>query len=346
MDAFSFKSEQTRLKINYLDSHSNLTYPTLSCLGDVMAEENAIEVKDLTKSFKQNQVLKSVSLSVPKGTIFALLGPNGAGKTTIINILTTLLKADGGLAKVAGFDVKKAPEKVREAISLTGQFAAIDDILTGKENLVLIAQLRHVRGPEVIADRLLEQFDLVEAGSRPALSYSGGMRRRLDIAMSLIGSPTVIFLDEPTTGLDPSSRNVMWDQVRSLAAAGKTVFLTTQYLEEADQLADYIAVLDHGRIVAQGTPASLKRLLPRGQVELKFQNHRSLAAATKALAGYQTLNSDNSESIVVTTDGSVSQLSKLLSHIESAHLEIAEFSQKTPTLDDAFLKIINQAKGN
>lgn len=311
-----------------------------------MAEVTAIEVTGLTKSFKQNQVLKDVSFAVPKGTIFALLGPNGAGKTTIINILTTLLTSDGGTAKVAGIDVASDPQKVRGAISLTGQFAAIDDVLTGRENLILIARLRHVSDPDATADRLLQQFDLVEAGPRPAASYSGGMRRRLDIAMSLIGNPTVIFLDEPTTGLDPASRNVMWDQVRALAAAGKTVFLTTQYLEEADQLADHIAVLDHGLIVAEGTPDSLKRLLPLGQVELKFQNHSSLLAAQKALAAFQTISSNDSESILVSTDGSVAQLSKLLSHIELAKLEIAEFSQKTPTLDDAFLKIINQSKEN
>jgi ABC-2 type transport system ATP-binding protein len=311
-----------------------------------MTDAIAIDVRDLTKSFKQNQVLKGVSFQVPNGTIFALLGPNGAGKTTIINILTTLLKADGGTAKVSGYDVKSAPDKVRTVISLTGQFAAIDDVLTGRENLVLIAELRHEPDPNGTADRLLRQFDLSDASSRPAQSYSGGMRRRLDIAMSLIGNPKVIFLDEPTTGLDPTSRNVMWDQVRSLAAAGKTVFLTTQYLEEADQLADHIAVLDHGRIVALGTPESLKRLLPHGQVELTFKNQRSLVAAQKALNAYQTLVPPDSDSLLVTTDGSVAQLSKLLEHIQSARLEIAEFSQKTPTLDDAFLKIINQPKEN
>ena len=306
----------------------------------------AIEVKNLKKSFKKNDVLKGVSFTVPRGTVFALLGPNGAGKTTIINILTTLLPADSGTATIAGFDTAKGAESVRRQISLTGQFAAIDDMLTGKENLLLIAQLRHDKAPDVTVDRLLKQFDLVEAADRRALSYSGGMRRRLDIAMSLIGHPEIIFFDEPTTGLDPASRNSMWATIKQLAEKGTTVFLTTQYLEEADQLADQIAILNHGRVVAMGTPASLKKLLPGSRIEFKFTDIQSLAAAAKVLSSYAPAKNNEELSLTVTTAGSLAELTRLFRSIEEAHLEITEFSQHVPTLDDAFLKIINQRKEN
>lgn len=309
-----------------------------------MAE--AIEVKNLKKSFKKNDVLRGVSFNVPSGTVFALLGPNGAGKTTIINILTTLLSADSGTATVAGFDTVKGAESVRWQISLTGQFAAIDDMLTGKENLLLIAELRHDKAPDQTAERLLKQFDLIEAADRRALSYSGGMRRRLDIAMSLIGHPKIIFFDEPTTGLDPSSRNSMWATIKELAAKGTTVFLTTQYLEEADQLADQIAIINHGQIVAKGAPASLKKLLPGSQIEFKFTDARSLETAFKVLSSYATAKNSEELSLTVTTAGSLAELTRLFHSIEDAHLEITEFSQHVPTLDDAFLKIINQEKEN
>lgn len=231
------------------------------------AHEPAIQVRGLEKSFHDLRVLRGVDIDVARGSIFALLGSNGAGKTTLVRILSTLLKADGGTARVAGFDIASQGNEVRQAISLTGQFAAVDNILTGRENLVLVARLRHLKDPGRIADDLLRRFALTEAGRRRVATYSGGMRRRLDIAMSLIGDPPVIFLDEPTTGLDPEGRLEVWQAVRELAAGGTTVLLTTQYLEEAEQLADRIAVLHEGRIIVNGTLAELKQLLPPARVE-------------------------------------------------------------------------------
>jgi ABC-2 type transport system ATP-binding protein len=226
-----------------------------------------IHVKGLEKSFKELHVLRGVDFDVTPGTIFALLGSNGAGKTTVIRILSTLLRADAGTVTVEGFDVGSQPADVRASISLTGQFAAVDEILTGRENLALVARLRHLKNANQIADDLLARFQLTDAGKRPVSTYSGGMRRRLDIAMSLIGDPPVIFLDEPTTGLDPQSRIEVWKSVRQLAAHGTTVLLTTQYLDEAEQLADRIAILNQGRIIANGTLSDLKKLLPPAKVE-------------------------------------------------------------------------------
>jgi ABC-2 type transport system ATP-binding protein len=227
----------------------------------------AIHVQGLTKSFKKLEVLRGVDFDVAPGSIFALLGSNGAGKTTAIRILCTLLKADAGTVSVNGFDVAKQPAKVRESFSLTGQFAAVDEILSGRENLVLIAQLRHLKNPGAVADTLLERFALTDAAWRKVSTYSGGMRRRLDIAMSLIGNPPVIFLDEPTTGLDPEARIEVWQTVKELAGHGTTVLLTTQYLNEAEQLADRIAILHQGRIIVNGTLDELKKLLPPAKVE-------------------------------------------------------------------------------
>ena len=227
----------------------------------------AIHVQGIEKSYNDLHVLRGVDFEVAPGSIFALLGSNGAGKTTMIRILSTLLAKDAGSAEVAGFDISTQPQSVRESISLTGQFAAVDEILTGRENLVLIAQLRHLKNPAKIADGLLARFSLTEAGGRRAGTYSGGMRRRLDIAMSLIGNPPVIFLDEPTTGLDPQARLEVWQTVKELAAGGTTVLLTTQYLDEAEQLADRIAILHQGRIIVNGTLAELKQLLPAAKVE-------------------------------------------------------------------------------
>src|SRR5690349_19965859 len=227
----------------------------------------AIQVKGLQKSYKQLHVLKSVDLEVKKGSIFALLGSNGAGKTTMVKILTTLLQQDGGTAIVNGFDVASKPDDVRQSISLTGQFAAVDEILTGRENLVMIARLRHLKDPRQVTDDLLNRFGLSDAADRRVSTYSGGMRRRLDIAMSLVGKPEVIFLDEPTTGLDPEARIEVWKTVKELAANGTTVFLTTQYLDEAEQLADRIAILHEGKIIANGTLADLKKLFPPAKVE-------------------------------------------------------------------------------
>lgn len=230
-------------------------------------QNNAIQVKGLQKSYKQLSVLKGVDFEVEKGSIFALLGSNGAGKTTIVKILTTLLKQDSGTAAVNGFDVASKPDSVRQSISLTGQFAAVDEILTGRENLILIARLRHLKNSRQVADDLLKRFSLTDAADRRVATYSGGMRRRLDIAMSLVGKPQIIFLDEPTTGLDPEARIEVWKTVKELANNGTTVFLTTQYLDEAEQLADRIAILHEGRIIAGGTLAELKKRFPPAKVE-------------------------------------------------------------------------------
>ena len=229
--------------------------------------EPAIRVQNIEKSYKELRVLQGVDLEVARGSIFALLGSNGAGKTTVVKILSTLLQADAGSASVHGYDVATQAANVRESISLTGQFAAVDEILTGRENLILVARLRHLKNPGKIADDLLARFSLTEAGGRKAATYSGGMRRRLDISMSLIGNPPVIFLDEPTTGLDPQARIEVWEAVKELARGGTTVLLTTQYLDEAEQLADRIAILHEGRIIVNGTLAELKALLPPAKVE-------------------------------------------------------------------------------
>jgi ABC-2 type transport system ATP-binding protein len=232
-----------------------------------MTTDAAIHVRGLEKSYKELRVLQGVDFDVARGSVFALLGSNGAGKTTVVRILSTLLKADAGAARVTGFDVARQPANVRESISLTGQFAAVDEILSGRENLVLVARLRHLEDPGAIADDLLDRFSLTDAGARKVSTYSGGMRRRLDIAMSLIGNPPIIFLDEPTTGLDPQGRIEVWQAVKELAEHGTTVLLTTQYLDEAEQLADRIAILHEGRIIVNGTLTELKQLLPPAKVE-------------------------------------------------------------------------------
>ncbi|HZM21830.1 MAG TPA: ATP-binding cassette domain-containing protein [Anaerolineales bacterium] len=247
-------------------------------------QNQAIQVKGLQKSYKTLQVLKGVDFEVEKGRIFALLGSNGAGKTTIVKILTTLLKQDGGTATVNGFNVAAKPDDVRQSISLTGQFAAVDEILTGRENLIMIAKLRHLKDTRQVADDLLKRFGLTDAADRRVSTYSGGMRRRLDIAMSLVGKPQVIFLDEPTTGLDPEARIEVWKTVKELAANGTTVFLTTQYLDEAEQLADRIAILHEGGIIANGTLADLKKLFPPAKVEY-IEKQPSLEEIFLAIVG-------------------------------------------------------------
>jgi ABC-2 type transport system ATP-binding protein len=246
--------------------------------------EKAIQVKGLQKSYKKLHVLRGVDFEVDKGSIFALLGSNGAGKTTIIRILTTLLKSDGGTAAVNGFDVSSKPDHVRQSISLTGQFAAVDEILTGRENLIMIARLRHLNNPRQVADDLLKRFGLTEAADRRVSTYSGGMRRRLDIAMSLVGKPQLIFLDEPTTGLDPEGRIEVWKTVKELADNGTTVFLTTQYLDEAEQLADRIAIMHEGKIIANGTLEELKKLFPPAKVEY-IEKQPSLEEIFLAIVG-------------------------------------------------------------
>jgi ABC-2 type transport system ATP-binding protein len=305
--------------------------------GEVM--EAAIAVSDLKKAYKKNVVLKGVDFTIESGTIFALLGSNGAGKTTIINILTTLIKADAGNATVGGFDVAKSPNKVRQHISLTGQFAAVDDILTARENLELIGDLRHVSNSVQTAVDLLKKFNLTDAADRRVATFSGGMRRRLDIAMSLIGNPSIIFLDEPTNGLDPEARNDMWQTVRTLAKNGTTVFLTTQYLEEADELADTIAVLHHGTIIAKGTANELKSLVPGGLVKFTFHDEEQLIAAIGVLKNEFEITERDHLTLTVATCGSTTQIAKVFIRLRDAKLEPTDFSQQIPTLDDVFFKL-------
>jgi ABC-2 type transport system ATP-binding protein len=304
---------------------------------------NAIEVRNLVKRYKEVPVLDDVSLAVGRGTVFALLGANGSGKTTTINVLTTLIKADGGTASVAGFDVAEQPAKVREQISVTGQSAAVDHVLTARENLVLMGELRHVADPGQTAVDLLDKFDLTEAADRRLLTFSGGMRRRLDIAMSLVGDAPIIFFDEPTTGLDPMSRADMWLTIRRLVGDGTTVFLTTQYLEEADRLADQIAILHGGRIVASGTPDELKAMVPAGLVELEFGDEEQLSAAQRALGDQHEVDRVDSK-LVVATSGSVAEMADLFVRLKDSGIEPTGFSRQLPTLDDVFFKLLDEDK--
>jgi ABC-2 type transport system ATP-binding protein len=306
---------------------------------------NAIEVRNLVKGYKGVPVLHDVSFTVGQGTVFALLGANGSGKTTTINVLTTLLEADGGTASVAGFDVAEQPAEVREQISVTGQFAAVDDVLTARENLVLMGELRHVAEPGKTAADLLDKFDLTEAADRRLLTFSGGMRRRLDIAMSLVGDAPIVFFDEPTTGLDPKSRNDMWLTIRQLVENGTTVFLTTQYLEEADRLADEIAILHNGRIVASGTSDELKAMVPTGLVELEFGEEEQLSAAQSALGERHEVDRVDSK-LVIATSGSVAEMADLFIRLKDSGIEPTGFSRQLPTLDDVFFKLLDEEKGD
>ena len=305
----------------------------------------AIEVRHLKKSYKKVAVLQDVSFTVKKGTVFALLGANGAGKTTTINILTTLLNKDSGTVTVNGYNVEHQHAKVRQSISLTGQFAAVDDVLSAKENLQLIGELRHVANPTKTANTLLQEFDLVQAANRKVATFSGGMRRRLDIAMSLISNPSIIFFDEPTTGLDPQSRNVMWEKIKTLAQNGTTIFLTTQYLEEADHLADYVAVLVGGTIRAEGTPAQLKSVLPHGQIELAFASGSNLATAQKLLATYAPVSNTTNLTLTITANGTIGEIAAIATAVQQANLQVTGFTQNAPTLDEAFLQIVKENQG-
>ncbi|MFI7038929.1 ATP-binding cassette domain-containing protein [Microbispora rosea] len=304
---------------------------------------SAIAASGLRKAYKDKVVLDGVDLDVRAGTIFALLGPNGAGKTTTVNVLTTLLALDAGTAVVAGHDVATETKAVRAAIGVTGQFASVDDLLTGEENLLLMADLLHLPKAEgrQIAGRLLDRFDLAEAASKPAASYSGGMRRKLDLAMTLVGRPQIIFLDEPTTGLDPRSRRTMWEIIRALVADGATIFLTTQYLEEADQLADRIAVLDQGRLVAEGTAGELKRRVPGSHVRLRFTDRNELDAAARILPG--STRDDEELALRVPGDGGVRSLRALLEQLDAHSVDVEELSVHTPDLDDVFLALTGTA---
>jgi ABC-2 type transport system ATP-binding protein len=299
----------------------------------------AISARGLRKSFGEKTVLDGIDLTVQQGTILALLGPNGAGKTTAVYLLTTYLRPDAGDIRIAGQDPAKNPQAVRRAIGVTGQFSAVDGYLTGRENLMLMADLHLL--PKAAGRRkareLLERFELGEAADKPASTYSGGMKRKLDLAMTLVGGPKVIFLDEPTTGLDPRSRRTMWDIIRGLAAEGTTILLTTQYLEEADQLAHRVAVLDGGRIVAEGTPAELKARIPGGHIELSFADRAELDAAAMVLdpAG----RDDDGLTLQLAGDGRVSTLRTLLKRLDDADVDVESLTVHTPDLDDVFFAL-------
>jgi ABC-2 type transport system ATP-binding protein len=303
---------------------------------------SAIVVTGLRKSFSDHVVLDGIDLDVPAGTVFSLLGPNGAGKTTTVQILSTLIGADGGDVRIAGHDLARDPGAVRAAIGVTGQFSAVDNLLTGEENLILMADLHRLgrREGRRRAAELLDRFDLVEAAKKTPATYSGGMTRRLDLAMTLVANPHVIFLDEPTTGLDPRSRQVMWQIIRDLAARGVTIFLTTQYLDEADQLADRVAVLDRGKIVAAGTPAELKRRIPGGHIRLQFAGARDLEAAAGVLGDVPLDN--EALTLQVPSDGSMRSLRALIDRLDNASIEVESLSVHTPDLDDVFFALTEE----
>jgi ABC-2 type transport system ATP-binding protein len=302
----------------------------------------AIAVAGLRKTFGDKVVLDGIDLRVAQGTIFALLGPNGAGKTTMVQILSTLIGADAGEMAVGGHDLARDPDAVRSAIGVTGQFSAVDNLLTGEENLLLMADLRHLDRAEGRrrAAELLDRFELVEAAGKPASTYSGGMRRRLDLAMGLIGDPRILFLDEPTAGLDPRSRRTMWQIIRDLVADGVTIFLTTQYLEEADELADQVALLDHGRLIAEGSPEALKRRVPGGHVRLQFADQEGLKSAARALGA--SARDDDALTLEVPSDGGVRSLRGLLDQLDGASVEVDSLSVHLPDLDDVFLALTGQ----
>jgi ABC-2 type transport system ATP-binding protein len=300
---------------------------------------SAIVATGLHKSYGKKVVLDGIDLDIPEGTIFALLGPNGAGKTTAVRILSTYIRADGGEARVAGHDLAKEPDAVRTAIGVTGQFSAVDKLLTGEENLLLMADLHHLgnrQGRRRVAE-LLKQFDIVEAGPKSVSTYSGGMQRRLDLAMTLIGNPRIIFLDEPTTGLDPTSRRMMWQIIRELASGGVTIFLTTQYLDEADHLADRVAVLDKGKLVAEGTPQELKRRIPGGHVRLQFTDATVLANAARIFG--EVSRDDDALTLQIPTDGGVSSVRALLDQLHRENIEVEALTVHTADLDDVYFAL-------
>jgi ABC-2 type transport system ATP-binding protein len=306
----------------------------------------AIEVTGLRKAYGDKAVLNGIDLRVSAGTIFALLGPNGAGKTTTVQILSTLIAADGGGVRVAGYDLATQAQAVRSAIGVTGQFSAVDTLLTAQENLLLMADLCHLRKADgrLRATRLLAQFDLSDVADKVASTFSGGMLRRLDLAMTLVGDPQIIFLDEPTTGLDPRSRRAMWQIIRELVAGGVTIFLTTQYLEEADQLADRIALLDNGKLVAEGTAHQLKRLIPGGHISLQFSDPNELERAARTLG--EVSRDDNALTLQVPSDGGVRSLRSLLDLLDAEAIAVDGLTVHTPDLDDVFLALTGHPTDN
>lgn len=302
--------------------------------------QNAIKVHELTKSYKNLEVLKGISFSVKKGTVVALLGPNGAGKTTTVRILSTLLLPDGGHAHIEGFDVVKDAQEVRSHIGLTGQYAAVDELLTGEENLIMMGKLYHLGHAQSVrrAKELLKQFDLEDAANRPAKTYSGGMKRRLDLALSLVATPPVIFLDEPTTGLDPRSRMQMWEVIESLVKEGATILLTTQYLEEADKLADRILVIDHGRVIAEGTAAELKAKVGNDHLELVFGTAAEFEKAQQVLGKPTRADADELLLTFEISNG-VRDVKRILELVEKEGVNVSSLNIQKPTLDDVFLKL-------
>jgi len=299
----------------------------------------AIRATGLRKSYGDHVVLDGIDLDIAEGTVFALLGPNGAGKTTTVHILSTLIGADGGEVQVAGHDIAKEPDAVRAVIGLTGQFSAVDRLFTGEENLRLMADLRHLgkaEGRRRVAE-LLEQFDLVDAATKPVGVYSGGMKRRLDLAMTLVGDPRIIFLDEPTAGLDPRSRRVMWDIIHDLVARGVTIFLTTQYLDEADRLAHRIAVLDRGKLVAEGSPNELKRLVPGGHIQLTFNDAVELGRAARVFADGSS--DEEALTLQIPSDGGTRSFRALLDRLDAESIDVGRLVVQTPDLDDVFLSL-------
>ena len=307
----------------------------------------AVEVKNLKKTYGTNHVLRGINLNVERGTMLALLGPNGAGKTTIVRILSTLLKADSGEALVEGHDVVSDSDAVRHVIGLTGQSAAVDELLTGRENLVMMGRLYRLTKESAVAraEELLKEFDLLDASERPAKTYSGGMRRRLDLAVSLIATPPVIFLDEPTTGLDPRSRLVMWDIIKKLMKQGTTILLTTQYLEEADQLADKIVLINGGKVVAEGTAKELKSKIGKDQLAITLSDIKSLNKAVKVLSKTTFDQHEEELQITIRLNNTSKEVRKILEQMENAGVEIASIDIHKPTLDDVFLSLTDKSKG-
>jgi ABC-2 type transport system ATP-binding protein len=300
----------------------------------------AIAVTGLRKSYGDHMVLAGIDLTVQQGTVFALLGPNGAGKTTTVQILSTLIHADGGQAALAGYDLNREPDSVRQVIGVTGQYSAVDKLLTGRENLMLMADLYHLRRARARAriEELLERFDLTDAAGKLIATYSGGMQRKLDLAMTLVNDPQIIFLDEPTTGLDPRSRRTMWQIVKDLTRSGVTIFLTTQYLDEADQLADQIALLDHGTLIAEGTPNELKRMIPGGHIRLRFTDADTLSKARTVIARPAKAD-EEALTLEVPTSGSVPEVRGILTRLDDHGIDVAELTVHNPDLDDVFLTL-------
>ncbi|WP_320780069.1 ATP-binding cassette domain-containing protein [Streptomyces sp. CRN 30] len=315
----------------------------MSIMGGGQPSPAAVSATGLRKSYGDKVVLDGIDLHIPAGSVFALLGPNGAGKTTAVKILSTLVTADGGQVQVAGHDLAADPQAVRAAIGVTGQFSAVDGLITGEENMLLMADLHHLsrREGRRVAAELLKRFDLTEAAQKPASTYSGGMKRRLDIAMTLVGNPRIIFLDEPTTGLDPRSRHNMWQIIRELVTGGVTVFLTTQYLEEADELADRIAVLHDGKIAAEGTAKELKRIVPGGHVRLRFTDPAAYQNAATAL--HDAARDDEALTLQIPSDGTQRELRSLLDGLDAAGIEADELTVHTPDLDDVFFALTGDA---